>query len=81
LWIITDKKDISLNKDVAGPHNKVPEEFIRNFKKKYKTITLKKGRFFAKIKRKFTNPELFVKDLIKKDPYIKEKVESIKWMH
>jgi len=78
-WIITDKKDLSKSKEVSGPPLKAPEKFIKQFKKKYKKTSAKKGRWSAKVKRKFTKPEDFVKNLIKTDHYIKEKVKEIKW--
>jgi len=80
----TDEKFDAIFVDSADPVGAsavlFSEKFIKDFKKKHKKVILRKGKFYAKIKRKFTNSEKFVKEFIKKDHYIKEKVKSIRWM-
>ncbi len=76
-WIMTKKEPLSGYKEIPGPKSKVPEKFKKDFRKKHKNTFKRKGKLYAKVKRDFTDPEQFIKKLIK-TPYIKEKVKSIR---
>ncbi|OVE75103.1 CCA tRNA nucleotidyltransferase [archaeon D22] len=47
------------------------------FKNKHETITIRNGRMYAKVKRKYTTPNKLIEDLIKSE-YVKERTKKVK---
>ncbi len=68
-------KDADKIKVVEGPNVSL-KEHVSNFKKKHKKTFVKKGRIYAKDKRKFVKASDFIKSLLKQE-YVKERVKSI----
>lgn len=66
-WFYLDKKQLSKTKLHCGPPASIPKEHISAFKRKWKGKKIKKikGRYCVELKREFTKPELFLKNLIK----------------
>ncbi|MBS3171997.1 nucleotidyltransferase domain-containing protein [Candidatus Woesearchaeota archaeon] len=52
-------------------------EHVKDFKKKHKNTKVENGRVYAVVRRKFSDPELFIKYLIKQK-WFKEKVKNAK---
>jgi len=75
-YFITDKKELPLEKEWAGPPLN-EKEHVKVFKKKYKNIFIKKNRVYTILKRKFTKPENCVSSLIK-DKTVKCKIKEVK---
>ena len=73
-WYSTKLKKLNEIIEWPGPPL-ILENRVKEFKKKYRKTFTKKGRIFAKIKRKHTTPESLVKDLIKQK-YFKEKIRK-----
>lgn len=60
-----------------GPYEK--DEFnVKNFKKIYKNAFRKNGRYYAKIKRKYTNAKDYIKELIKQKE-VEDRVKNIRF--
>ena len=74
-WFILDPKKLSEFIVWQGPPVNL-REHADKFKKKYKKTFVKKGRLFAKVKRKYKNSDKLIKDLIK-DKYLKDKIKKI----
>ncbi|MBN1470083.1 MAG: hypothetical protein JW924_15295, partial [Fusobacteriaceae bacterium] len=75
-WFIINKEKLSDYIKWCGPP--IRNKFhVEQFKKKYKETFVEKDKICAKIKRKYTEPENLIKELIK-DKYIKEKVNKVK---
>lgn len=74
-WFYLDAKPLPNIKIHWGPPVSVKQEFIRNFKKTWKSAKLKKtkGRYYVELKRKYTLPEKFIKDLLRK-------IKGVKWL-
>ncbi len=64
---------LGLEREIEGPPLKI-KNAVKDFKKKYKKTFEKKGRIFAKIKRKYLTAESVIEDAMKKE-YLKDKVE------
>lgn len=77
-WYILDKKQLKPYKKWMGPPIKAAAH-VKEFRKVHKgeKVYTEKNRVCADIKRKFTEPEQFIKHLIK-EKYIKERVKEIK---
>ncbi|MBD3354727.1 CCA tRNA nucleotidyltransferase [Candidatus Woesearchaeota archaeon] len=75
-WFIIDKKKLSMYIEKEGPPKEM-KKHVKKFKKKYKRTSVKNGKLYAKVKRKYREPERLVKDLIKKR-YVKEKTKKVK---
>ena len=75
-YFIIKKEKLSSLIEREGPPLKT-KEHVKKFKKKYKKTFIKKGRIYAKEKRKFKTPEELVNSL-KNDEYLKEKIKSFK---
>ena len=73
-YFIVKKEKLSDKIKIMGPPIKL-KEHVKNFKKKYKKISIKNNKIYAEIKREFKNPKDLVKSL-KKETYIKEKTNS-----
>ncbi|MBU4501743.1 MAG: CCA tRNA nucleotidyltransferase [Nanoarchaeota archaeon] len=77
-WFILDEEKLSEFKEHEGPRLK-QEKHAKNFKKKNKKYKLykKRGRIFAKVRRKYRIPGPLIKKLIL-DENVKNKVKEIK---
>jgi len=75
MWII-NKQKLSDNLIKEGPLLEM-KSFVLEFKKKHKKTILKKDRIYAEEKRKYFEPNMLLKDLIK-NKYVKEKCNHIK---
>jgi tRNA nucleotidyltransferase (CCA-adding enzyme) len=75
-YFIIKKEKLSNLIEREGPPLKT-KEHVKKFKKKYKKTFIKKGRIYAKEKRKFKTPEELIRSL-KDDNYLKEKIKSFK---
>ena len=53
------------NKRVVGPPNNVDKKHIARFKKKYKNAKVINGRYFAEIRRKYTDVNKFLKVILR----------------
>ncbi len=73
-WFSTAKKKLPETIEWTGPPLMM-ENRVKEFKKKYKKTYTKKGRIFAKIKRKYPAAESMVKSLVK-EKYFKEKTKK-----
>ena len=60
-WLYLPAKPLSKERIVEGPPTKVPEKFIKQFKKKWKKAYLAKGRYWAKASVKIRDPADAVK--------------------
>ncbi|MBS3170992.1 nucleotidyltransferase domain-containing protein [Candidatus Woesearchaeota archaeon] len=76
-WFKVKNKKLSMYKIHKGPPESL-EKNVDEFKKKHKNIFLKKGVYYAKIKREYVKVEDLIKKLLK-DKYVKERVKEIKW--
>lgn len=78
-WYFVKEKTLPKEKRHYGPPAK-EKKHLQEFKKKYSRHIIKKqgSRTFVELKRKHTNINQFLKELIKKDQYIIEKVKEIK---
>jgi len=78
-WYILDKKPLLSYKKWIGPPMQAVHH-VMEFKKAHKgdKIYIEKNRVCADVKRKFIEPEPFTENMIKKDPYILERVKEIK---
>ncbi|MDP6641790.1 MAG: CCA tRNA nucleotidyltransferase [Candidatus Nanoarchaeia archaeon] len=77
-YYILDKKSLSKNKEHKGPPIKNIVA-IENFRKKWKNYKIKNKYAYVIIKRKFIDPEKFIKYLIKNDKHIKDMVKLVKF--
>ena len=75
-YFVLDKKILSENVEKIGPPVKI-KDHVKQFKKKHKKITVKKGRVFALDKRKYREAEKLIKSLFR-NRYLKEKIKDIK---
>jgi len=75
MWFIVEKEKLSEIKEWQGPPLNEKENVLA-FKKKYNKTFVKNRRIYAKVKRKYSNLNNLIKDLIKKE-YVKERVKSI----
>ena len=75
-WFIVDSKKLSNFVERQGPPVKM-KDAVKNFKKEHKNTCVRKGKVFAKDKRKFVNVLKFISSVIK-DKYLEDKVKSIK---
>lgn len=73
-WYLTKNKKLAETIEWPGPPLMM-EKSVKDFKKKYRKTFTKKGRIFAKVKRKHTTPDSIVNDLIK-NKYFKERVKK-----
>tara|TARA_Y100000310_G_C20694469_1_gene824533 strand:+ start:2451 stop:3626 length:1176 start_codon:yes stop_codon:yes gene_type:complete len=73
------KNTIPKIKTHKGPQT-TKKEHLEIFKKKHKQTYISKGRIHTKLERKHTKAESFLKELIK-DPYIKQRVRTIKYIN
>ncbi len=66
-WFYLDKKTLPAKKLHFGPPVKLAKEHINGFKKAWKghKISIKNKRYVVELKRKFTNPKDFAKQLAK----------------
>ncbi|MCK4521897.1 MAG: CCA tRNA nucleotidyltransferase [Nanoarchaeota archaeon] len=76
LYIIADKKHLGNFKILEGPPLKIRLHACA-FKKQHKTTFIKKGKLFAKEKRRFIRAKDFIRNLFN-DKYIKERVGGIR---
>lgn len=76
-WFILDKKVLNAYKVHVGPPLKV-KKHADKFKQKYRNSFVKNKRLFVKLKRDFRKPEELIKNMVKKDGYLKKKVKNIK---
>lgn len=74
-WLQFTKAKLPAFEEQQGPPLEM-KEHVKAFKKRKKTY-IKKGRVFAKVRRKNTTPLEMVQQLIKQD-YVKERVRSAK---
>ena len=77
-WYFVKNKGLSLEKKHYGPPIK-EQKHLEEFKKKYLHYKIKDDGFrvYVELKRKHTNVNLFLKELVEKDSYITEKVKKI----
>ncbi len=75
LWFYTENKNIPKNYRHYGPPIK-ENNHVKVFKQKHPNFKIENNRIFVELKRKHTELEPFVKDLLQ-EPYIKEKVKAI----
>ena len=75
-YFVLDKKKLSKDVEKIGPPVKI-KEHVKQFKKKHKKTTVKKGRVFALDKRKYREAEKLIKALFR-NRYLKEKIKDIK---
>jgi len=73
-WFVVSKKKLPETIEWTGPPLMM-EKSVKAFKKKYKKTYTKKGRIYAKIKRKHVTALSLVKELVK-DKYFKEKTKK-----
>lgn len=66
-WFYLDPKALLKTKIHWGPPVSVPERFIKDFKARWKKVKVRraKGRYYVELKRRFTKPKDFLKNLIK----------------
>ncbi len=78
-WYILDKKKLNPYKKWIGPPMQAVHH-VMEFKKIHKgeKMYIEKNKMCADIKRKYIEPEPFIRNLIKKDKYILEKIKEIK---
>ena len=74
-WVELKNNSIPSNYLHKGPPKNL-ESNVKEFKKKHKKVFLKKGVYYAEIKREITNATEFIKNLFTND-YIKERVKKI----
>jgi tRNA nucleotidyltransferase (CCA-adding enzyme) len=76
-WVMTGKEKLSERKVCEGPPVKL-KEYYENFKRVHKDSETfeKNGKIYANVKRDFTNPAEFIRNLLK-DSNVKDKVKSI----
>lgn len=70
-----DKKILPEIKINPGPEKDMGEH-VKVFKKKYKNIIVKKGKLYAKVKRKYRTADKLIADICK-GKYVKDKVRKI----
>jgi len=75
-YFIVKKEKLSNEIKIMGPPLKV-EFHVKNFKKKYKKTFTENNRIYTKIKREFKTSKELIKSL-KKEKYLKEKINSFK---
>jgi len=75
IWFKVSNKRLSSTKVVRGPPLKL-KEAVKNFKKKHKKISMRNGKIYAKIKRKYPFVVDFLKDLIN-NKEVKDRVKNI----
>ena len=75
-WFYVDKKKLDVFEIRKGPRVK-NEYHAKRFKKKYGVVYVKKGRVYAKVKRKYRDLGSFLKQLVKHE-YVKERVKKVK---
>lgn len=78
-WYFVKNKNLALEKKHYGPPIK-EKKHLEEFTKKYSHYQMKNDGFrvYVELKRKHTNINNFLKDLIEKETYIREKVREIK---
>jgi len=78
-WYFVKNKNLPDIKKHYGPPLK-EKKHLQAFKKRYSNYPLKEDgtRVYVELKRKHTNVNQFLSELIKKDSYIKEKIRKIK---
>jgi len=78
-WYFVKDKNLSHEKKHYGPPAKEGKH-LDEFMKKYSGYSIKEEGFrvYVELKRKHTNINNFLKELIEKDDYIKEKVREVK---
>ncbi len=78
-WYFVKNKSLSLEKKHYGPPIK-EKKHSEEFMKKYSHYHIKDdgARIYVELKRKHTNINEFLKNLVEKDSYIREKVKEIK---
>ncbi len=64
-WLYLPAKPLPKERVVEGPPAKIPEQFIKQFRKKWKRIYLKNGRYWAKAHVKIREPEAAVRTAAK----------------
>ncbi|MBN2420832.1 nucleotidyltransferase domain-containing protein [Candidatus Woesearchaeota archaeon] len=73
IWFKLKNEKLSAETIVEGPPVKI-EKHAEMFKKAYKSVFEKKGRLYAKTKRKYVNSRDLIKDVLNSE-YVKERVE------
>jgi tRNA nucleotidyltransferase (CCA-adding enzyme) len=76
-WFVVNKKKLEAVVVHAGPPIKM-KHGARKFEAKYKNSFVKKGKLFAKIRRKYLDVSKLLRDLAN-DKYVKQRVKSIKY--
>ncbi len=76
-WFKVKNKKLPLEEVHKGPPADM-EKNVREFKKKHKSIFLKKGIYYANLKREYIKVEDLINKLLK-EGYVKERVKEIKW--
>jgi tRNA nucleotidyltransferase (CCA-adding enzyme) len=76
-WFKVKNKQLPEQEIHKGPPADM-EKNIKEFRKKHKSVFLKKGVYYAKIKREFVKTEDLIKALLN-EKYVKERVKEIKW--
>ncbi len=64
-WFYLPAKLLPKEKIIIGPPAKIQEKFIKQFKKKWKRVYLKGGRYYAKAKRETVAADMLIKKLAK----------------
>jgi len=79
LYYIIRKEKLSDKIIIKGPPIRVRKN-ARMFRSKHKEVFEKKGRLYAKEKRKYNTPKELLKDLIKEE-YIKQRVRKMSFLN
>ena len=74
-WFIIDPEKLPKFKEHEGPPL-TSKEHVKVFEKRYKETYVKNKKIFAKVQRKYRDPEKLVSKLIE-DEYVKERVREI----
>ncbi len=74
LWYIVPHKKLHIIKEHPGPPLK-NKRHVEKFKEQHKETYVRKGRIFAEIKRKYTEPEKLIQDVLQ-NKYIKTRTKS-----
>lgn len=74
VWLIVDRKKLDSYHIVAGPPLSA-EKHVERFRKKHKKIFARKGKAYAKVKRRYTEAMHLARQLLK-DSYVKERAKE-----
>ena len=78
-WYVVPPDNLIELKKWIGPPLREKERVV-SFKKKYKKTFVENGRVSTYVKRRYVDAEKLIKDVIKKDETIHEKVKAIKFL-